>query len=77
MDIPTKGSMKIIVKANQRKNEITGYNEEKEAFLVSIKEPAENGKANSEIIKFLRKITKKEVKILKRKTSKQKVIHIA
>ena len=58
-------SLKIIVKPNSKKNEILGYNKEKQAIRVSIKAPPENNKANIEIIKFFNRLTKKQTKIIK------------
>jgi uncharacterized protein (TIGR00251 family) len=73
---PESGTFKITVKAGRSKNKIVGYNEEKDSYIVEIKEKAENNKANIEILKFLKKTIGKEVKIIKGLTSKEKVIRI-
>ena len=65
---------KIIVKPNSSKNEITGFDNEKNAYRVNIKAPAEKGKANKEIIKFFSRLLKKRVEIVKGKTSKEKIL---
>lgn len=67
-------SLKIIIKPNSKKNEILDYNKQKQALRVSIKAPPENNKANIEIIKFFSKLTKKQVKIIKGLTSKEKLL---
>ena len=72
--INLKGSVNLIVKAGCSKNEIVGYNAQKNAFRVNIKARAEGGKANLELIKFLSKESGKKVKILKGKTSKNEVL---
>ena len=72
----TEDSFKIIVKANSSKNEVLGFDKDKAAYRVAIKEKAENNKANVEIIKFFKKELKKDVKIVKGLRSKEKVIKV-
>lgn len=67
-------SLKIIVKPNSKKNEILNYDKNKKALRVTIKAPPKNNKANLEIIKFFSKLTKKQVKIIKGLTSKEKLL---
>jgi len=62
----------IIVKANMPKTRITG--EKDDVFRLEVKAPAENNKANIEIIKFFSRLTKKDVKIVKGLTSKKKTL---
>jgi uncharacterized protein len=69
-----ENKLKIIVKANSTKNEVISYDENYDALKVNIKAPAENNKANIEIIKFFKKLTKKDVKIVNGLTSKKKTI---
>lgn len=70
------GKITIIVKANSPKSEITGFDEEKKAYKVNIKAVPEKGKANAEVIKFFKKLTKKEVRILSGLKSREKVLEI-
>jgi uncharacterized protein len=70
------GKLKIIVKPNSSKNEIKDYDKNRGALRVNIKAPAENNKANIEVIKFFSKLTKKEVKIVLGLTSKKKILNI-
>ncbi|MEK6948861.1 MAG: hypothetical protein AABX34_01475 [Nanoarchaeota archaeon] len=44
-----EGTFKAIIKPNANKNEIKGYNEEKKAYIINIKERAEDNKANIEL----------------------------
>jgi uncharacterized protein (TIGR00251 family) len=67
-------SLAIIVRPNSPKNEITGYDESRKAVKVNIKAPAEDNKANAEVIKFFSKETKKDVKIITGRTNKRKVL---
>lgn len=69
-----KGKLKIIVKPNSSKNQIIGYDSNRDALRVNIKAPAENNKANIEVIKLFSKLTKKEIKIVSGLTSKKKVL---
>ena len=66
----------IIVKANSKKSEIVGFDEEKKAYLVSVKAEPEKGKANQEVIKLFTREFKKPAKIVMGFTSKKKVIEI-
>ncbi|MEK6916407.1 MAG: DUF167 domain-containing protein [Nanoarchaeota archaeon] len=67
----------IIVKPNSSKNEIIGYDTNRDSVKVNVKAPAENNKANIEVIKFFSKLTGKEIKIVSGFTSKKKVLKIA
>jgi uncharacterized protein (TIGR00251 family) len=69
-------SLEIIVKPNASKNEITGYDDSRKAVKVNIKAPAEDNKANVEVVKFFSKLTGKEVKIITGLKSKKKIIRI-
>lgn len=67
-------SFKIIVKTNAAKNEILNYDKEKEAYRISIKAKPEGGKANIEIVKFLSKLLKKRVRIVKGLRGREKLV---
>jgi uncharacterized protein (TIGR00251 family) len=66
----------VVVKPNSSKNEFLGFDKEKNAYQIKIKESAENNKANIELINFLSKHIKKRVKIISGFKSKEKVIEI-
>ena len=65
---------KVIVKPNSRKNDILGYDEEKQAYIISIKEKAEDNKANRELIRFLSKILGRKARIKSGLKSREKII---
>jgi len=62
------------VKANSSKNEIIGYDKEKQILKVNIKAPAENNKANIEVLNLLKKLTKNQYEIISGKNSKKKIL---
>ena len=66
--------LKIIVKPNSSKNEVLG--EDKGRLKVAIKAEPEKGKANKELIKFFRKLTKSEVRIVSGLKSRKKMLKI-
>ncbi len=65
-------SITIHAKPNSKKTEIMGIKDG--IYQVAVKAPPEDNKANCEIIRFFRKITKKQVRMLKGFTSKTKVL---
>ncbi|MBU0535708.1 MAG: YggU family protein [Nanoarchaeota archaeon] len=68
--------IKIIVKPNSPKSEITSIDEVRNALRVNIKAPPDKGKANREVIKFFSKLLKKKVEIVSGMKSKEKLIKI-
>lgn len=71
-----KEKIKLIVKPNSPKTEIICYDEEKDALRLNVKAPPEKNKANIEIIRFFKKLLKKDVKIIYGLKDKEKVIKI-
>ena len=67
--------IKIIVKANSKKEEIE-YDDEKNIYIVYVKSQAKENKANMDIIKLISKFSGKPVKIIKGMKSKIKIINI-
>ena len=67
---------KIIVKPNSRENKIEGFDNERNAYRISIKAKPEDNKTNIEIIKFLSKSLKKKVRIVSGLKSREKIIEI-
>lgn len=65
--------IKIKVKPNSGKSEVI---EKEENYIVHLKSPPENNKANIELLKLLKKYFKKEVKIKSGFTSKIKIIEV-
>ena len=71
-DLSKKSSITVSVKASSPKTEIAGFYDG--VYKLNAAAPAQNNKANIEIIKFFTKLTGKKVKIIKGKTSKIKVL---
>ena len=67
----------IIVKPNSSKNEILGFDENKQALKVSICEPADKDKANKEVIRFFSKLLKKKVRIKSGLRSHEKILEVS
>lgn len=67
----------IRVKTNSKSSEISEFDKEKEEFVVNVKSPPENNRANLEIIKLFSKKYKKTVKIIKGLKSKRKTLQIS
>lgn len=70
--------LQINVKPNSNKNEIKNILSN-QVLKINIKAKPENGKANEELIKFLAgifKVDKSKIRIIKGKTSKNKLIKI-
>jgi len=64
----------IYVKANANKNKIKGWDTYRKALVVTIKAPAQDNKANLEIIKFFSDTTGKKVRIKKGFKNKKKIL---
>lgn len=72
-----KGSrFKVIVKPKSRENKIEGFDQERNAYRISIKAMPENNKANVEVIKLLSKLLKKKVKIISGLKSREKTVEM-
>jgi uncharacterized protein len=69
-------SLTILVKPNSSKNEITGYDDVRCAVKVNIKAPAEDNKANVEVVKFFRKQLGREIRIISGLKNKIKILKI-
>ena len=66
--------IKVKVKPNSSKEEILKIKEDE--YLVFLKKPAKEGKANLELLKILKKYFRKEVKIKSGFSSREKIIEI-
>lgn len=69
-------SLKVIVKPNSSKSEITGFDDARQAVKVNIKAKPEANKANIEVIKFFSRLLKKRVRIASGFKSKEKILRI-
>jgi hypothetical protein len=66
----------VEITPNARKNEFGGINAWRKRVIIKIKAQPVDGKANKEIVKFLKKIFKKDIEIVSGLTSSQKTIYI-
>jgi len=71
------GRLKIIVRPNSSRTELIEWDENRQAYRMNVKAPPEKGKANIEIVKFLSKKLKKQVKIVSGLTSREKIVRIS
>ena len=76
-DFVKDNKLSVIVKPNSKKNELVGYDKEKNTIKVNIKAEPEQNKANVEVIKFFSKLLKKNIKIVSGLASKKKVLKIS
>ena len=60
-----QGIIKVILKPNSSKNKIREFDSKRKAYKIDIKSPAQDNKANIELVKFLSRALKKDVKITK------------
>jgi uncharacterized protein (TIGR00251 family) len=63
MDIKDSKTICVIARPNSSRNQISGYDEKQGCWLINIKAVPEKGKANQELLKFLRKETGKSWRI--------------
>ena len=66
----------VKVKPNAPQTKILEHNPATNAYLIALKAPPQEGKANQELIKFLSKTLKKKVKIVSGLRSKNKLIEL-
>lgn len=71
-----ESKFKIIVKTRSNKNELVCFDTEKNAYILKINAIPEKGEANKELIRFLSKMLKKQVRIVSGFTSKEKIIEV-
>ena len=72
-----QGIIKVILKPNSPKNRIIKFDSERNAYRVEIKAPAQDNKANIELIKFLSRSLKKNVKIIRGFKNREKLLRIS
>ncbi|MFH1134153.1 MAG: DUF167 domain-containing protein [Nanoarchaeota archaeon] len=65
-----------IIKPSSPRSELLGFDETRKAYRIAIKAPPEDGKANKELLKFLKKETGKQAEIVSGFTSHLKRIRL-
>ena len=73
MDIK-EPTFRVVVKPHARQNAITGFDAQRNAYLVSIKAEPRDNKANIALVKFLSRELHKTVTIKSGFTVKEKII---
>ncbi len=73
-EILKKDIFKIVVRPNANETQIKTWNAEKQALLVDIAAPADEGKANKEVMRYFSKLLKTKVRIKSGMRSKEKLI---
>lgn len=71
-----ESKFKVIVKTNSGKNEIVSYDKIKKAYRINLNAKPIEGEANKELIKFLSKELKRNVRIINGFRSKEKIIEL-
>lgn len=66
----------VIVKTKSNSNKLVGFDKEKQAYSLNIKAVLEKGQANKEIIRFLSRLSKKQVRIVRGVKNKEKIIEV-
>lgn len=67
--------LRIIVKPNASKTEILGYDDARKAVRIAIAAPPDAGKANKELLKFLKKEIG-ECELISGTTSRKKLVRL-
>lgn len=67
---------KVIIKTSSRENKILGFDPVKKAYKIELKARPIEGEANKELIKFLSKELRKQVRIKTGFTSKEKMVEL-
>jgi uncharacterized protein (TIGR00251 family) len=73
----TGGVLRVYAKPGKKKSAIVGFDESKHAIVVEIGAPAEDNKANVELVKFISKNLKMNVVMKSGFTSKEKVLLVS
>ncbi|MFH1408713.1 MAG: DUF167 domain-containing protein [Nanoarchaeota archaeon] len=76
MQLSSEGMITVIVKPNAKKTELLGYDEARQAYKIAVKAPPEGGKANSELLRFIKKETGKAAVIVRGKTNRTKQVRL-
>lgn len=66
--------IEVLVKPNARKTEILSFDAATDTYLVAVKAPPQDGKANAELERFLSRIAKRSFVVKAGKRSKRKVL---
>ena len=68
--------LKVVVKTRMPEDSIGGWDAEKQALVVHLKAPAQEGKANRALLQLLSREFQAEARIVKGFTSREKYVKI-
>ncbi len=72
-----KNRILILARPNSGKTEILEYREKEDLFVVAVKAPPVDGKANAEIERYFSKTLKKKIRIIGGKRGKRKILEVS
>ena len=72
-----EGVTNVILKPNSQKNRIVKFDSKRNAYRIDIKAPAQDNKANIQLVKFLSRALKKDVKIIKGFKNREKLVKVS
>ncbi|PIO05082.1 hypothetical protein COT47_06360 [Candidatus Woesearchaeota archaeon CG08_land_8_20_14_0_20_43_7] len=70
------GKLKVIVKPNAKKTEIISFDETKKALRITVSAVPDKDRANKELIRYLSKLLKARITILRGSKSREKCLEI-
>lgn len=76
-EIKNKAAIRVIAKTNSKKTKIISYDAVRQAYIIDVVAPPQDGRANKELTKYLSRITGREAKIISGATSKKKLIRFS
>ena len=72
-----QGIISVAVKPNSSCTEIVSFDEKEKLLKINLKAKPQGNKANTELVKFLKKLTKKQVRIKSGLKSRKKIVEIS
>lgn len=70
------GVLKVFVKPNKMQSVVEGYDSSRNAVIIHISAPSDKDKANRELVRFLSRMLKKRVEIVKGMRGREKYVKI-
>lgn len=67
----------LIAKPNASKTEFLGYDAAREAVRIAVAAPPDDGKANKELLKFLKKELGRDCELIAGKTGRKKIVRLS
>ncbi|MBW2971706.1 DUF167 domain-containing protein [Candidatus Woesearchaeota archaeon] len=70
----TNNTLKVIAKPNSPKTEVIGYDENKQALRIAVAAVPDKDKANTELLKFLKRQTGRKCELISGARAREKTI---